>query len=436
MVAALRKIPLTAWILIAMVGGFGIGYQWPEFGKSLDPLSSTIFMRLIKSLISPLIFSTLVVGIAGHCDDLRRMGRLALKAFIYFEVVTTLALVIGLAAVNISKPGSGVKTPSSAVEIAQATAEAGKLAKNQATATSFLEHVFPASVVEAAAKNEVLQLVFWSILFGIALAQTPDKYRVLIVDFLEGIAQVMFRFTAIVMLYAPIAIGAAIAVTVARSGTEVLLNLALLIGTLYGALAVFCLLVLLPVVFLFRIPLLGFVMTIREPALLAFSSASSEAALPKAMQALESFGVPRRIVAFVMPTGYSFNLDGSTLYLAVASIFCFQAAGVELSIAHQVLMMLMLMLTSKGVAAVPRASLVILSGTLVSFGGYLKEKSLIDDGQLTLALAAVTTILSVDALMDMARTSINLVGNCLATCVMARWEGEFDDKAASASPTF
>jgi proton glutamate symport protein len=184
MVAALRKIPLTAWILIAMFVGFGIGYLWPEFGKSLDPLSSTIFMRLIKSLISPLIFSTLVVGIAGHCDDLRRMGRLALKAFIYFEVVTTLALFIGLAAVNISQPGNGVKTPSSAVEIAQATAEAGKLAKNQATATSFLEHVFPASVVEAAAKNEVLQLVFWSILFGIALAQTPDKYRILIVDFL------------------------------------------------------------------------------------------------------------------------------------------------------------------------------------------------------------------------------------------------------------
>ncbi len=432
MLGLLGKISLTQWILIAMPLGFLLGYQWPEIGKTLDPLSSTIFMRLIKSLISPLIFSTLVVGIAGHCDDLRRMGRLALKAFLYFEVVTTLALVIGLTAVNLTHPGIGVTSASqSTLELATATEKASSLAKNQATTTSFLEHVFPASVVDAAAKNEVLQLVFWSILFGIALAQSPDKYRLPIVDFLEAIAQVMFKFTNIVMLYAPIAIGASIAVTVARSGTGVLANLAVLIGTLYGALFVFIALVLVPVVLLFRIPFMGFLRAVQEPALLAFSSASSEAALPKAMQAMETFGVPRRIVAFVMPTGYSFNLDGTTLYLALASVFCFQAAGVDLSISNQVLMMFMLMLTSKGVAAVPRAGLVILSGTLISFGGYLKGEGLIDDHQLTLALAAVTTILGVDALMDMARTSINLVGNCLATCVMARWEGEFDDQAAS-----
>lgn len=432
MLGLLGKISLTQWILIAMPLGFLLGYQWPEIGKTLDPLSSIIFMRLIKSLISPLIFSTLVVGIAGHCDDLRRMGRLALKAFLYFEVVTTLALVIGLTAVNLTHPGIGVTSASqSTLELATATEKASSLAKNQATTTSFLEHVFPASVVDAAAKNEVLQLVFWSILFGIALAQSPDKYRLPIVDFLEAIAQVMFKFTNIVMLYAPIAIGASIAVTVARSGTGVLANLAVLIGTLYGALFVFIALVLVPVVLLFRIPFMGFLRAVQEPALLAFSSASSEAALPKAMQAMETFGVPRRIVAFVMPTGYSFNLDGTTLYLALASVFCFQAAGVDLSISNQILMMFMLMLTSKGVAAVPRAGLVILSGTLISFGGYLKGERLIDDHQLTLALAAVTTILGVDALMDMARTSINLVGNCLATCVMARWEGEFDDKAAS-----
>ena len=432
MLGLLGKISLTQWILIAMPLGFLLGYQWPEIGKTLDPLSSIIFMRLIKSLISPLIFSTLVVGIAGHCDDLRRMGRLALKAFLYFEVVTTLALVIGLTAVNLTHPGIGVTSASqSTLELATATEKASSLAKNQATTTSFLEHVFPASVVDAAAKNEVLQLVFWSILFGIALAQSPDKYRLPIVDFLDAIAQVMFKFTNIVMLYAPIAIGASIAVTVARSGTGVLANLAVLIGTLYGALFVFIALVLVPVVLLFRIPFMGFLRAVQEPALLAFSSASSEAALPKAMQAMETFGVPRRIVAFVMPTGYSFNLDGTTLYLALASVFCFQAAGVDLSISNQILMMFMLMLTSKGVAAVPRAGLVILSGTLISFGGYLKGERLIDDHQLTLALAAVTTILGVDALMDMARTSINLVGNCLATCVMARWEGEFDDQAAS-----
>ena len=432
MLGLLGKISLTQWILIAMPLGFLLGYQWPEIGKTLDPLSSIIFMRLIKSLISPLIFSTLVVGIAGHCDDLRRMGRLALKAFLYFEVVTTLALVIGLTAVNLTHPGIGVTSASqSTLELATATEKASSLAKNQATTTSFLEHVFPASVVDAAAKNEVLQLVFWSILFGIALAQSPDKYRLPIVDFLEAIAQVMFKFTNIVMLYAPIAIGASIAVTVARSGTGVLANLAVLIGTLYGALFVFIALVLVPVVLLFRIPFMGFLRAVQEPALLAFSSASSEAALPKAMQAMETFGVPRRIVAFVMPTGYSFNLDGTTLYLALASVFCFQAAGVDLSISNQILMMFMLMLTSKGVAAVPRAGLVILSGTLISFGGYLKGEMLIYDHQFTLALAAVTTILGVDALMDMARTSINLVGNCLATCVMARWEGEFDDQAAS-----
>ena len=432
MLGLLGKISLTQWILIAMPLGFLLGYQWPEIGKTLDPLSSIIFMRLIKSLISPLIFSTLVVGIAGHCDDLRRMGRLALKAFLYFEVVTTLALVIGLTAVNLTHPGIGVTSASqSTLELATATEKASSLAKNQATTTSFLEHVFPASVVDAAAKNEVLQLVFWSILFGIALAQSPDKYRLPIVDFLEAIAQVMFKFTNIVMLYAPIAIGASIAVTVARSGTGVLANLAVLIGTLYGALFVFIALVLVPVVLLFRIPFMGFLRAVQEPALLAFSSASSEAALPKAMQAMDTVGVPRRIVAFVMPTGYSFNLDGTTLYLALASVFCFQAAGVDLSISNQILMMFMLMLTSKGVAAVPRAGLVILSGTLISFGGYLKGERLIDDHQLTLALAAVTTILGVDALMDMARTSINLVGNCLATCVMARWEGEFDDQAAS-----
>lgn len=431
MLAFLGRISLTQWILFAMPLGFLLGYLKPEIGLHLDPLSSTIFMRLIKSLISPLIFSTLVVGIAGHCDDLRRMGRLALKAFLYFEVVTTLALVIGLSAVNLTQPGVGVTTPSQTTEeLAKATAKAGSLAKDQATATSFLEHVFPASVVDAAAKNEVLQLVIWSILFGIALAQTPDKYRIPIVDFLESIAQVMFKFTNIVMLYAPIAIGASIAVTVAKSGTGVLANLAVMIGTLYGALFVFILLVLVPVILLFRIPFKGFLRAVQEPALLAFSSASSEAALPKAMLAMEKFGVPRRIVAFVMPTGYSFNLDGTTLYLALASVFCFQAAGVNLSISNQVLMMLMLMLTSKGVAAVPRAGLVILSGTLLSFGGYLKGENLIDDHQLTLALAAVATILGVDALMDMARTSINLVGNCLATCVMARWEGEFDDQAA------
>jgi proton glutamate symport protein len=429
MLRILTRISLSQWILLAMVAGLLLGLFLPRVSLHLNPLSSTIFMRLIKSLIAPLLFSTLVVGIAGHCEDLRVMGRLAIRSLIYFEVVTTLALFIGLGAVNLARPGAGIDTSSVGAEKAQ------EFAGKQASVDSFLEHVFPASIVEAAAKNEVLQLVIWAVIFAIALVQTPDKYRVPILEFLEAVAQVMFKFTGLVMLYAPVAIGAAIAYTVAKSGPEVLGNLALLVATLYAALAVFCLVVLLPVMALFRVPMAGFFRTIREPALLAFSSASSEAALPKAMQNLEAFGVPRRIVAFVLPTGYSFNLDGSTLYLAVASIFCFQAAGVELAFSDQLLMMLMLMLTSKGVAAVPRASLVILSGTLVSFGAYVQGKGVVQPEQLSLALAAVGTILGVDAFMDMARTSINLVGNCLATVVMARWEGEFNEAGVNSSST-
>ncbi|RLS39226.1 MAG: dicarboxylate/amino acid:cation symporter [Planctomycetota bacterium] len=429
MVQILRRISLSQWILVAMVAGVLLGLFLPQVSLHLNPLSSTIFMRLIKSLIAPLLFATLVVGIAGHCEDLRQMGRLAIRAFVYFEVATTVALFIGLGAVNLTRPGVGIDTTRANAE--QAQVFAGK----QASVDTFLEHVFPASVVEAAAKNEVLQLVIWAVIFAIALVQTPEKYRLPILEFLEALAQVMFKFTGLVMLYAPIAIGAAIAFTVAKSGPEILGNLALLVLTLYGALVVFCLVVLLPVMVIFRVPVAGFWQVIREPALLAFSSASSEAALPKAMQNLEAFGVPRRIVAFVLPTGYSFNLDGSTLYLAVASIFCFQAAGVHLAFTDQLLMMLMLMLTSKGVAAVPRASLVILSGTLVSFGAYLEGKGALRPDQLTVALAAVGTILGVDAFMDMARTSINLVGNCLATVVMARWEGEFQQDNISPSPS-
>ena len=277
-----------------------------------------------------------------------------------------------------------------------------------------MEHIFPTSIIDAMARNEVLQIVCWSILFAMALAGAPAATRETLLPALDSLAQVMFRLTGIVMAYAPIGIGAAIAVTVGHSGVKVLWNLGVLILTLYAALVFFALFVLLPVALIARVPLRKFLRATREPALIAFSTTSSEAALPKAMAAMESIGVPKRIVAFVMPTGYSFNLDGTTLYLAVASIFAAQAAGVTLTWGQQLLMMLTLMLTSKGVAAVPRASLVILSGTLASFD---------------LPLEAVAVILGVDEIMDMARTTVNLVGNCLATCVMARWEGEFDDRA-------
>ena len=379
--------------------------------RHLKPLS-TIFLRMIKSLIAPLIFATLVVGIAGHGDDMKRVGRLAFKSLIYFEIVTTLALFIGLAFVNLTKPGEGVKLP-------EEVGKAGELKGKQKTFGEIVEHVPPQSVFEAAATNDVLQIVFWSILFAVALTQVRGKSKEVMIDGLEALAQVMFKFTGIVMKYAPIGIGAAIAVTVGHSGLGILKNLAILILTLYIALVVFMLIVLLPVALLAKVPLKKFGKAIKEPALIAFSTTSSEAALPKAMLAMQAIGVPKRIVAFVMPTGYSFNLDGTTLYLAVASIFAAQAAGVHMTWDQQIVMMLTLMLTSKGVAGVPRASLVILAGTLVSFN---------------LPLAAIAVILGVDELMDMARTTVNLIGNCLATCVMARWEGEFDDNATGELP--
>jgi proton glutamate symport protein len=403
-----RKLSLTHWILISMVLGTLIGYCFPETAQNLKPMSS-IFLRMIKSLIAPLLFATLVIGIAGHGDDLKQIGRIALKSIIYFEIVTTLALVIGLAAVNLIQPGAGVSLDVPAKEGAE-------FASKQTTLGGVLEHIVPTSVIDAMAKNEVLQIVFWAILFAIGLIQVKGEHRKTLIQGLEALAEVMFKFTGLVMIYAPIGIGAAIAVTVGHSGLGILLNLGKLILTLYVALVFFMLVVFLPVAFLARVPLRKFARAVKEPALIAFSTTSSEAALPKAMLAMQSIGVPSKIVAFVMPTGYSFNLDGTTLYLAVASVFAAQAAGIEMSWQQQLVMMLTLMVTSKGVAAVPRASLVILSGTLASFG---------------LPLEAVAVILGVDELMDMARTTVNLVGNCLATCVIARWEGEFDDNANS-----
>ena len=397
----LRRRTLTQWILFGMVAGGVLGWAAPDVGARLQPLA-TLFLRAIKSIIVPLVFSTLVVGIAGHGDDLKKVGRLALRAIIYFEAVTTLALVVGLLMVNVFRPGVGV-------HLAGAAAGAA-VAATPTTLTGILEHIVPQSFFEAAAQNEVLQVVFWSILFGLALTQVQGRPRELVAGFCAGVAEVMFKLTGLVMLYAPIGVGAAIAFTVGRGGLKVLANLGAVILTLYGALVVFALAVLLPVIVLTRVPLRAFIRAIKEPALIAFSTASSEAALPLAMERIEAMGVPRRIVAFVIPIGYSFNLDGSTLYLAVASVFVAQAAGIHLSLAQQLLMMLTLMLTSKGVAGVPRAAIVILAATVASFG---------------LPLEIVAVLFGVDQLMDMARTTINLVGNALAACVMARWEGEF-----------
>jgi proton glutamate symport protein len=402
-----------------MVVGIFLGWMFPESARDIHRgwaatdlnVLSNVFLRMIKSLIVPLLFGTLVVGIAGHGDDMKRVGKLALRSIIYFEVITTLALAVGLITVNLVKPGRGVDLG------AASSKEGAQLAANQTTFSGVLEHTVPQSFFEAASKNEVLQIVFFSIIFAVALSQVrQERAKTFMLSACESLSEVMFKFTGIVMKFAPIGIGAAIAVTISKSGLGVLRNLGILVLSLYGALIVFVLLVLVPVMMVARVPIGRFLRAVREPWLIAFTTASSEAALPLAMERMEALGVPRRIVAFVLPTGYSFNLDGSTLYLALASVFAAQAAGIDMPISTQLVMMLTLMLTSKGVAAVPRASLVILSGALTQFN---------------LPLQAVAVILGVDALMDMARTSINLFGNCLATVVMARWDGEFDRPGAS-----
>src|SRR5512132_1897675 len=408
MANSIRRISLTQWIIISMIVGVLLGWLAPGFAIALKPLS-TIFLNMIKSLIAPLLFATLVVGIAGHGDDMKRVGKLAFRSIIYFEIVTTIALAVGLLAVNIVKPGVGV-------DLGAASAKEGaQLATKHTTLSGVIEHTVPQSFFEAAANNEVLQIVFFAIIFSVALSRVQGSSKSFMLAACESLSEVMFKFVGIVMAYAPIGIGAAIAVTVSKGGLGILRNLGILVGTLYGALIVFVLFVFIPIALIFRVPLRRFVRAVREPWLIAFTTASSEAAFPLAMERMEQLGVPRRIVAFVLPTGYSFNLDGSTLYLALASVFAAQAAGIDMPLSQQLVMMLTLMLTSKGVAAVPRASLVILSGALAQFG---------------LPLRAVAVMLGVGALMDMARTSLNVVGNCLATVVMARWEGDFDKQGS------
>ncbi len=397
---------LTVWIAAGILAGAEIGHDWPQVAASLQVLS-IIFLRLIKTIIAPLIFSTLVVGIAGH-SNLKQVGRMGVKALIYFELVTTIALFIGLGAINLSKAGVGVTPPASA---ATQTIQA-----NRQTGSEVVQHVFPENIAKSVAEGQVLQVVVFSIIFGIALATVVEEKRRPMLQFCEGLSETMFKFTNIVMLFAPIGVAGAIAYTVGTMGFGVIVNLLTLVATLYAALVVFVLCVFLPGALIARLPLKRFLQSVAGPASIAFATASSEAALPRAMEAMEAFGVPRQMVAFVMPTGYSFNLDGSTLYLSLASIFVAQAAGIHLSFAQQLLMVFTLMLTSKGVAGVPRATLVILLGTVDSFH---------------LPSWPIFIILGVDQLMDMARTTINVVGNCLATAVIARWEGEFGAEAPS-----
>lgn len=367
---------------------------------------SRIFLSLIKVIIAPLLFSTLVVGIAG-AGTIKEIGRIGLKALIYFEIVTTLALFIGLGAVNLTKPGIGVNLP--AEQSAEAREIAGRASKM--TAQDHIVSIFPTSLLKSMAENDVLQIVVFSLIFAVALGAIGEKGRPML-DFCESLSQVMFKFTNNIMHFAPWGVGAAMAVTVGSKGLGVLKNLALMILTLYGALIVFIVVVLGVVALLIRLPLRKFIRLVKEPALLAFTTTSSESAFPLAMENMQRLGVPRRIVSFVLPMGYSFNLDGSTLYLSLAAVFVAQASNIDLTLGQQLLILLTLMLSTKGIAAVPRASLVVLAGTLAQFG---------------LPLEGIALILGVDELMDMARTATNVIGNCMATAVVARWEGEFDE---------
>jgi proton glutamate symport protein len=466
MKARFPKISLTWKIMIGLVLGILLGYLKPEWGTQVRPLS-LLFLNLIKSIIAPLIFSTLVIGIAGT-GDIKQVGRIGVKALVYFEIVTTFALFIGLAAVNITKPGVGVslagvarpedkavlaerantlateasesskragdyaaaardgtnpeaanRAVAEAVAAAQKSSDAAQAVAKGLTAPDpparaqtfgdIIAHLSPTSILKAMAEGDVLQIVVFSVLFALAVTSIGAKAAA-VVRWCESLADIMFRFTEFVMKFAPVGVGAAMANTVGHSGLGVLRNLGVLVGTLYGALAVFVLLVLLPVALIFRVPIGDFIRAVRTPATIAFATTSSESALPRAMENMERLGVPRRIVGFVLPTGYSFNLDGTTVYLSLASIFVAQAAGVHLSWWQQLVMVFTLMLTSKGVAGVPRAALVILLGTLNSFG---------------LPAEGVIIILGVDELMDMGRTAMNVIGNCLATVVVARWEGVF-----------
>lgn len=405
---AIYKRSLTTWILVAMAIGVEIGLDFPAFSQNLQFLSK-IFLRLVKTIVAPLLFATLVVGIASH-SNLKQVGRMGWKSLLYFEVVTTIALIIGLVFINITRAGVGITVPESLLkELPEIKVKGWQ---------DHIIDIFPENIIKSIYEGNVLPIVLFSVVFGIALALLNEQKKRPMLNFAESLAETMFKFTNIIMYFAPFGVGAAIAVTVGHLGIDILKNLALLLITLYLALIVFILIVLLPIaIWVAKIPLRKFIQAIREPVSIAFATTSSDSALPKALENMEKFGVPRKIVSFVIPTGYTFNLDGTTLYLSLASVFVAQAAGMDLSFGEQLIIGLTLMLTSKGVAAVPRASLVILIATATTFH---------------FPLWPIMAIYGIDELMDMARTSVNVIGNTLASCVIARWEGEFDDEKALA----
>ena len=402
----MKNSKLTLAIFLSLVLGVIFGWVAPEFAQKLHPLA-TIFLNMVKMIIAPLLFATLVVGIAGH-GDAKSVGKVGLKTLVYFEVVTTLALVIGLVVGNLFKPGEGFGLAVSPHALATANQMAS--VHVHGSMTDVLVSIFPTSVIQAMAEGNLLQIVVFSIFFALAICAVGQKAKP-VLDILNSVSEVMFKFTEYVMYFAPIGIFGAIASTVGENGIGILKSYAKIIGSLYFALGLFVAIVLFIACKIVKISFRNLIRAVREPAMLAFSTASSEAALPKAMEIMEKFGVPRNIVGFVMPTGYTFNLDGSTLYLALGVLFATQIVGIHLSIEQQIIMMLALMFTSKGVAAVPRVSLIVLAGTLSSFN---------------YPVIGVAILLGIDQILDMGRTTVNLIGNCVATVVIARWENEFD----------
>ncbi len=415
-VISFKRKKMSLWIFSAMIIGIEVGIDFPAFSLEMERFGK-IFLRLIKALVAPLIFATLVVGIAGH-SNIKQVGRMGLKSILYFEIVTTIALFIGLLAINISQAGVGVKMEAGEKEAAKST----EILAAASAPKDHLVEMFPENIAKSIFENNILQVVVFSVIFAIGLGMVKhQRQKETMLNFFEGLSEVMFKFTDIVMYIAPLAVFGALASTVSKSGVDVLMQLFKLVGTLYVALIVFVLVVFLPIALLAKIPIRQFLAAVSEPVSLAFATASSEASLPIAMENLEKFGVAKKVVAFVLPTGYSFNLDGTTLYLSLASVFVAQMCGVDLSIPQQITMCFVLMLTSKGVAGVRGASFVILAGTVASMG---------------LDPEKASVILAVDALMDMGRTSINVLGNCLASVVIAKSEGEFDIELATGQKEF
>ena len=417
---AFVKRNLTTWILVCMILGVFVGVDFPNVAAALHPLSKG-FIKLVKTIVGPILFGTLVYGIAGH-SDLKQVGRMAWKSMLYFFCATSCAIFIGLAVINITQAGIGVDIKQMPHEELPSTKIADPTLERLPDHVhgiykfaNFIYDLFPENVVKSMYENKVLQIVVFSVLFGIGLAMVEEKKRKPFVDFAESLSEVMFKFTNIIMYFAPIGVGAAMAYTVGHLGVDILKNLFMLLGSLYIALILFVMLVFVPIMLFLKIPIKKFIQAVKEPVSIAFATTSSDAALPKAMSNMEKFGVPRKIVSFVIPTGYSFNLDGTSLYLSLASIFVAQAAGMNLGIGQQLAIAFTLMITSKGVAAVPRASLIVLIATAEQFG---------------LPVFIIAAILGIDELMDMARTSVNVIGNCLATVVIAKWEKEFDGNAA------